>query len=323
MSAPDTLRDVFVPYPSERGVAKLRALLRIVDEHKPQTIFTIGQTGLLAPVVLKVMRGVRIVVELQGVEYIEKYEMGHIGLLHSYFWKYKSMLLLPFFDVVISFTKRMVRLYPFLREVRIIHATVDMNTLPYVKDHTAIPPLIVGYCGNMDSYQGISYLIEGVAITRKRGIDTRLYLVVTGDDAKFDGVRAEVQKHDLAGVTTIVRNLLQHEAQQEMLKASVLVVPRPNVPVAMYGFPGKLAEGLASGLPIITTYTGAVSELMPEIGEHALVIPCENIPQHLADALENVARMSTDERQRRGSAARKYAQKFSWENVAPIVSDAL
>lgn len=322
-SVPDALRDVFVQYPRGRGVSKLRALLRIVDEHKPQTIFTIGQTGLMAPVMLKFLRGVKIVVELQGVEYIEKYAMGHIGLLHSYFWKCKSILLLPLYDVVISFTKRMVALYPFLREIRIIHATVDFNTLPYVEDHMAIPPLVAGYCGNMDAYQGISHLIEAVAITRQRGIDTRLYLIVSGDDTKLEEVRAELQKHDLTGVTTIVRNMLQHEAQHEMLKTSVLVVPRPNVPVAMYGFPGKLAEGLATGLPVIATNTGAVSELMPEIGEHAIVIPCEDITNHLADALQRVANMSPHLRKQRGDAARKYAQKFSWENVTPIVSDAL
>lgn len=322
-SAPDVLRDVFVQYPRGRGVGKLRALLRIVDEHKPQTIFTIGQTGLLAPVILKYLRGVRIVVELQGVEYIEKYAMGHIGLLHFYFWKYKSMLLLPLYDVVISFTKRMVALYPFLRKVSIMHATVDFNTVQQVKDYMPLPPLIAGYCGNMDAYQGLSHLIEAVALARQRGMDIRLYLILSGNDEKARIVGAQIEKLNLGDVTTIVRNVSLHEAQREMLKASVLVVPRPNVLESVYGFPGKLAEGLATGLPVITTNTGAVSELMPEIGEHAIVIPTEDITNHLADALQRVSNMSPLERKQRGGAARKYAQKFSWENVTPIVSNTL
>lgn len=322
-SVPDTLRDVFVPYPRERGWRKLRTLLGIIDTHKPQTILTAGQIGLLAPVLLKILRRVRIVVELQGVEHVEKYVAGHIGLLNFYIWKYKTMALLPFYDVVAVFTKSTTALYPFLQSVRIMYPAIDVDAVPQADPQAQVPPLIVGYAGNTDIYQGLPYLIEAVALVCSRGIDARLHLVLTGDDSKILKTREQVETQGLAGRTTIVRNVLQHEAQKEMSNASVLVIPRENVQQSAYGFPAKLPEFLAIGLPVILTSMGAVPELMPELGKHSIVIPAENITNNLADALQKVARMGADERKELGDGARAYAQKFSWENVAPIISNTL
>lgn len=322
-SVPDTLKDVFIPYPSEKGVRKLRAILRIVDTHKIETVFTIGQVALAAPVILKFLRHLRIVVELQGVEYIEKYKMGHIGLLYSHLWKYKSMLLLPFYDVVIAFTRRTAGLYPFLRRVKIIFPAIDIDAMPQVTHHKEIPPLVVGYSGNTDPYQGLSFLVEAAALVRDRGVDVRLHLVLTGDAAKIAGVRKDIETRGLAEVTTIVCNISQQGAQREMLNASVLAVPRPNVLESAYGFPSKLPECLASGLPVIVTDVGAIPELMPEIGEHSLVIPADDVTKGLVEALLRVSRMSVLERERRGVAARAYAGRFNWKDATAVASEAL
>lgn len=322
-SVPEALNDVFVPYPRERGFKKLRAMLRIVDAHTPQTVLTIGQTGLLAPVILKYLRGLRIVVELQGVEYVEKYAAGAIGSIYFYFWKYKTILLLPLYDAVLAFSRLTIELYPFLRQIGIVYPAIDIETVPQVVSHDSVPPLIACYSGNMDVYQGLPHLIEAVSVAHTRGLDVRMHLILSGDDAKVHDVQVQIAKLNLTRVTSIVRNVSQGEAQREMLNASVLVIPRPSVLESVYGFPSKLPEGLATGLPVIVTDVGGVSELMPELGEHAIVIPAENVTNHLADALQRVAGMSVDERKKLGDGARAYAQKFSWEHVTPIVSNVL
>ena len=232
-SVPGNLRDIFVAYPPESGLSKLRAILHIVDEYHPDIVFTIGQTGLLGPVLLKLLRRVKIVVELQGVEYVEKYAMGHIDLFGYYFWKGKSLLLLPLYDVVIAFTKRTASLYPFLRTVKIIFPGIDLQKVPYIEEPRSIPPLIAGYAGNTDAYQGLIHLIEAVAHVREQGIDARLHLVLTGDDSR---VRKHIETLNLKSVTTIVRNVSHIEAQQEMLKVSTIVIPRMNVLESVYGF---------------------------------------------------------------------------------------
>lgn len=321
-SVPETLRDVFIPYPRETGWRKLRSLLGMLDTHKPKTILTTGQIGLLAPVLLKILRKVRIVVELHGVEHVEKRAAGHIGLWHFYFWKYKTILLLPWYDVVIGFTKSTAGLYPFLRKFKTMYPAIDVETVPQASVQT-IPPLIAGYSGNMDIYQGLHHLIAAVALVRKRGLDARLHLILSGDDGKLAKVRAQIEELNLADITTIVRNVLQHQAQKEMMNTSVQVIPRENVTESKYGFPGKLPECLATGIPVIMTNIGAVSELMPEISKYAIVIPAENITNHLANALHMVGGMSIYERRQLGDSARTYAKKFSWENCIPIVSEAL
>lgn len=318
-SVPDSLKDSFVRYPRGGGFEKLRALLKIVDEHKPELIFTIGQTGLLGPVLLKFLRGVRIVVELQGVEYIEKYAMGHISWLGAFLWQCKSLLLLPLYDSVIAFTRRTAGLYPFIQNVCIIFPGIDVHTLPHADVATPIPPLIAGYAGNTDPYQGLPDLISAVAIARERGLDARLHLVLTGNDGK---VREWVQEHNLEAVTTIVRNVSHQDALKELLHVSTIVIARPNVPEAVYGFPSKLPEALALGVPVIATEVGAVPELLPEFAEHAIVIPPSDISTHLADAFERVARMDIEERKRWSEAARAYAERFSWERATTVANDA-
>lgn len=318
-SAPDDLKDVFVRYPRGGGLKKLRALLTITDTHKPDIIFTIGQTGLLGPVLLKFLRKVKIVVELQGVEYIEKYAMGHIGRFKRYFWECKSKLLLPLYDSVIAFTKRTASVYPFIRNVKIIFPGIDLETVPYSEEPKPFPPLVAGYAGNTEGYQGLMSLVESIALVRERGLDARLHLVLTGDDT---AVRAHIEELNLTAVTTILRNLSHKEAQQEMMNVSAIVIPRHNVLESVYGFPSKLPEALAMGIPVILTDIGPVPELMPEFGAHALVIPAEDIPTHLADALERVARMGIAERKEWGSKAREYAKRFSWERATTVASEA-
>jgi glycosyltransferase involved in cell wall biosynthesis len=318
-SVPDGLKDVFVQYPRGRGLEKLWALLHITDEHTPDIIFTIGQTGLMGPVLLKFLRNVPIVVELQGVEYIEKYAMGHINWFECHIWKYKSILLLPLFDAVIAFTRRTAGLYPFLRNVKIIFPGIDLETVPYDREPKPMPPLIAGYAGNTDAYQGLVHLIEAIALVRERGLDARLHLVLTGDDAK---VRARIEALNLSSVTSIVRNVSHTEAQQEMCKTSTIVIPRTNALESVYGFPSKLPEALAMGIPVILTNVGPVPELMPELGEHTLVIPAEDISSHLADALTRVAHMSVAERKQWGDNARTYAKRFSWERATAVASEA-
>lgn len=322
-SVPDTLKDVFVPYPREKGIGKLRAMLRIVDEHKIQTVFTIGQVSLLAPVILKLLRGVRIVVELQGIEYIEKYAMGHIGLVRYYLWKYKSMVLLPLYDVVIAFSWRAARLYPFLRQVKIIFPAIDVDRVPLVVHHVPIPPLVVGYAGNTDSYQGLAHMIEAAAVVKTDGLDVRLRLVLSGSDERVDGVRAHIEKHGLTEVATILRNLTQEEVLREMQTVSVLPIPRTSALEAVYGFPSKLPECFSLGIPVIVSDVGAIPELMPDIGNYCIVIPAADITNHLADAFRRVARMSVQEREERGRAAREYATRFNWKDATAIASSSM
>lgn len=321
-SVPAALEDIFVPYPREKGMAKMRALLRIVDKHKPRTIFTIGQVGLVAPVLIKLFRGVRIVTELQGVEYIEQYAMGNIGILRYYVWKGKSLCLLPLFDVVIAFTRRTASLYPFLRKIAIIFPGIDVDALPHAVP-VEIPPLVVGYSGNTDAYQGLTHIIEAAGLVRRSGIDLRLRLILTGSESKILPVQALIEAEGLTDVATVLCNLSHAESVREMQAVSVLPIPRTPVWESVYGFPSKLPECLALGVPVITTNIGAVPELMPALGDHAIILPTEDITSHLAKALTYIVQWSVEERTTRGSAAREYARRFSWERAARIASETL
>jgi glycosyltransferase involved in cell wall biosynthesis len=81
----------------------------------------------------------------------------------------------------------------------------------------------------------------------------------------------------------------------------------------MEGLPGVLLEAMATGMPVITTETCG----MPDIVEHelnGLLIP----PANAAAIEESVLRLvrSVELRQKMGEAARATMKRFTWERAA-------
>ena len=99
-SVPDEFEDIFIPYPEDRGLAKLRTLRNIVGGNNITHVYTVSQSGLLAPVMLKYLCGVKIAVELHGVNYDEFYAAKWIGIWRYYYMKYKVWALLHLHDTV-------------------------------------------------------------------------------------------------------------------------------------------------------------------------------------------------------------------------------
>lgn len=317
----DALREVYEPYPKSRGLRKLKALSAIVKKYRPDYILTAGQTALTAPVILKFLHGVKIAVELHGAEAETFYSTGRIRRFRYLYMLCKVWMLLHLYDVVFASSKRFAKRYaPMSEDWTLVYGGVDIDRVPHVTGYPRAGDLVVGYMGNTRSYQGLPYLIDAVARVRKDGLPARLHLILSGDDTE---VREHLKKQGLLDSATLRHNLPQEEAHREILHSSVLVVPRPNVVAAEYGFPSKLPEYLATGLPVILTDVGPVEELRPEIDRYCIVVGTTDIARDVAGALKRVAHMDVNEKKQRGDAARAYAQKFSWSTIAGVVSNEL
>jgi glycosyltransferase involved in cell wall biosynthesis len=319
-SVSESLLNTFVPYPTARGLGKLFALVAIMRKYRPDYILTAGQTALLAPVILKYVCGVKIAVELHGAEAETFYSTGRIKRVRYWYMLCKVWLLLHFYDVVFASSKRFAKRYAPMSDTWItVYGGVDIDAVPQVS-HYETSKLVVGYMGNTRTYQGLPYLIDAVHALRTEGMNVRLHLILSGDDTD---VREQLAQRGLLEVTTLKHDISQAEAHREILHASVLVIPRPNVVAAEYGFPSKLPEYLATGLPVILTDVGPVEELRPEIDRCCIVIDTDDIVHNLVDALRRVSRMRPEEMRERGELARAYARTFSWDAIARIVSDAI
>lgn len=114
---------------------------------------------------------------------------------------------------------------------------------------------------------------------------------------------------DELGQHMIVRDVIPAERMQELYTEHDIFV----FPSLMEGLPSVLLEAMASGMPVITTETCGMADVI-EDGFNGLLIPPAD-----AKALEEaVVRLANSEelRSRLGDAARNSMQRYTWENSA-------
>jgi glycosyltransferase involved in cell wall biosynthesis len=131
-------------------------------------------------------------------------------------------------------------------EVRIRGGTAE-------SEESAAAPLpegrpVVLYAGTLESYQGISLLLEAFAAARERRADAFL-LVVGGSSEQVAQYRAEAAARGLASDCLFTGRVSQARAKEYQAQAAVLTSPRSkgtNTPLKIY-------EQLASGIPLVAT----------------------------------------------------------------------
>lgn len=321
-TVPEEFKNIFVPFPRERGFKKIAPLLRIVRTERPEWVFTVNEGDLWIPILLKWFFGVRIAVEIQGVGFAEKYADGKISYIGYLYAKYQVWVLLHFYDIVFAVSQKLVDYYaPMSRKWVIIRGGAAIEEIPDQSDRAHDgASFTLGYMGNARAYQGLPYILEAAALLSTRNVPVRLNLILGGDSSKTEALLAA---RGLTDITTLHRNVPHEEANRLIGESDVLAIPRPSIPITEYAFPGKLAECLASGIPTVMTEVGPVAEMRPEIATCALIIPSDDISKHLADAYERVYRMSADERRALGKRAREFSQRtLSWDVLGPTYSDA-
>jgi glycosyltransferase involved in cell wall biosynthesis len=319
-SVPEEFLDIFIPYPQERGLRKLLALRHIVKTRAISHVFTATDIGLVAPVLLKLVTGVKIVDEVHGMSFDELLADGKIGRFRYFVLKSKVWVLLHLYDTVFTMLRKQADYYaPMSRKWVIAHVAVVVDEVPDASAQVhSKETLAIGYMGNARTYQGLPYLIEAAALAREEGVPVRLNLILSGDDT---AVRAELDRFGLSGVTTIHRNVPHEEAYRLIVHSDVLVIPRPSEPITEYAFPSKLPEYLATGLPIILTAVGPVEELRLELERYCIIVKPDAISRNIADALRRVWRTDGAELSARGAAARAYARdRFSWDARGKIIN---
>lgn len=321
-SAPKEFDDIFIPYPSQRGLRKLRPLISIVREYKPDYVCTANEGGLLPPIALKLFCGVKIAVEIQGLGAEELYADGSIGYIHSIARQWKVRWLLRWYDLVFAVSQKLADFYaPISRQWVIVRGGAAVEEIPdaskLLRDASVFT---IGYMGNARAYQGLPNLLEAAAILKKRGVPVRLNLILSGQIASTQSLLDSLGLRDI----TMLHNNVPHDQVNTLIASSdALVIPRPSIPITEYAFPGKLAECLATGIPTVMTEVGPVHELRDELEKCAVIVGTEHMPQQLASAFERIFKMGLAERQALGFRAREYARRaLSWEVLAPVYANA-
>jgi glycosyltransferase involved in cell wall biosynthesis len=158
----------------------------------------------------------------------------------------------------------------------------------------------VVYTGTTNAKYGIMSLVQ--AFSHLPDENLRLVICGSGDS---DGMIRQAAENDARILA--MGQVPSEKAREWVLKADVLVNPRPNnEEYTRYSFPSKNVEYLASGNPVVAHLLDGMKPVYKEF----IIQPQEDSPESLAKAIEIALTHKTDV-----GAFRQYAEELTAPNV--------
>jgi glycosyltransferase involved in cell wall biosynthesis len=113
---------------------------------------------------------------------------------------------------------------------------------------------------------------------------------------------------DLANVTLYKDHIADARLLEQYQQSDILFMP-----LVQSTANNSLLEGIACGLPVVSTYLPSVKAYLP--GKEAILIK-DNDPRQLADAILHLVH-NPGVRKNMGREARRRAEELDWRNIAP------
>ena len=153
-------------------------------------------------------------------------------------------------------------------KLKVVHCGIDFNHYQAIQapsDKTSDTPVKLIYVGRLAHEKGVSVLIRSLIKLKQEGVAYELTLVGDGPERReleklvaSQGLQANIIFHGYADQNTV---------RQKLLASDIFVLPS-----FAEGVPVSFMEAMASGVPVVGTNVGGVSELI-EHGVTGLVVP--------------------------------------------------
>lgn len=166
--------------------------------------------------------------------------------------------------------------HPRYRELPVIEIPVSAGNLKLSgKSGHAIPGKNnILYSGTYGIKDGFEFFLKAIA---KLVInDNNFHLILTGNPS--DQIHAAISKYQLDNNTTFTGFLEEDQYYLLLNSCSVHCMTRIDSPYANAGFPFKLGEYMASGVPVVATKISNVADFI-EDGKNGLLIDPNNVEQ--------------------------------------------
>lgn len=129
---------------------------------------------------------------------------------------------------------------------------------------------VVLFVGNFYEWHDVETVLNAVAPLAQANRTVRLVLV--GDGATRAAMEQRAQALGLGAVAHFTGLVAHAEVPQYMAAADIAVVPYPRLPQEVWLSPLKLFEYMASGVAIVASAAGQVSDVLQD-GVNALLVP--------------------------------------------------
>lgn len=168
----------------------------------------------------------------------------------------------------------------------------------------------VMFAGNIGSAQAVQVILEAADLL-KRNKD--IHFFVFGDGSRRKWMLSEAKRRGLDNIY-LPGSLSIEFMPQLMQNASVLLATLSDESIFALTVPSKIQAYMAAGRPIIACLNGEGARLVLE-SRSGLVVPAED-SRGLADAIVEMYRMTSTERELLGANGRNYYQeKFDHDKV--------
>lgn len=198
----------------------------------------------------------------------------------------------------------------FWRKVRVIHVGVVLPSLGCVDEKE---PFTVACIANLVPKKGHKFLLEACSVLRERGIAMRCLLF--GDGPLRNELQQMANELNLNGIVEFCGRVAHDEILKLYSTGAVSVVVLPSIETKdgeKEGIPVSLMEAMAAGVPVISTTTGGIPELL---GNGAgILVPPEDC-EALANAIERLLKDPEIRREIGIKGREKVKKEFAIDSV--------
>ena len=153
------------------------------------------------------------------------------------------------------------------QQVVILPNGVDCRPYDPIPTVRSLPeqPLRIVYIGRVAREKGLYETLQGLRLAHDGGVDARLIVAGAGDEQPR--LRRYAQALGIASRVCFVGPVFGEEKVKLLRGCDVFILPSYSE-----GLPYSLLEGMAAGVPVITTPVGAIPDVVTD-GTHGVLVP--------------------------------------------------
>ena len=201
-----------------------------------------------------------------------------------------------------------------------IYNGIDVEKLEFLPGHDAIRKLsqfgnltieqfnnstIIGTVANFYKTKGLKYLIEAAHILNAKYKIQDIRHIIIGEGNQRPQLESLIKKYELENKVFLLGRI--PEAFKYLKAFDIFVLPSLKE-----GFPWIILEAMASGVPIISTNVGAISEII-ESEKEGILVESKN-PKILAEKIFGLIK-NPEKSQRLKNQARERVKEFSLQKM--------
>ena len=168
-------------------------------------------------------------------------------------------------------------------------------------------PFQVLYVSTIEPYKHHHQVIDATAKVRNKGFPLVLKLIGSGNSAELNRLKKKINNVDPDGKIMKYKGFVSHEElPSEYFAANIFLFASSceNMPIT-------LMEGMASGVPIVCSDRGPMSEVLGDAGEYFDPENADSIALAIQTLIE-----SPELRAKKAKMAFEQAQRFSWSRCS-------